>query len=91
MLTFAWFVHDPCSSFIHNLALSRCLYASLFKDFAWMFGLVTSCASLIILIVNGCDLVIWLTTLLGACRALTFHLAMLYLTCSVAFIAYDLP
>ena len=61
-----------------------------FKDLAWMFGLVTSCASLIILIVNGCDLVIWLTTLSDACCALVFHLAIRCLTCNIAFFAHDL-
>ena len=46
--------------------------------------------NLIILIVHGCDLVIWLTTLSDACRALGFRLAILYSTCSVAFSIHDL-
>ena len=45
---------------------------------------------LIILIVHGYDLVIWLTTLSDACRALAFCLAMLYSTYSVAFFVHDL-
>ena len=55
-----------------------------FKDFAWMLGLITSCASLdlIILVVHDCDLVIWLTTLLDACGALTFF-SLLCFTLSV--------
>ena len=63
-----------------------------FKDFAWMFNLVTSSASLdlIILVVHGCDFIIWLTTLSDACCALAFGFALFYLTYSVAFAAYDL-
>ena len=68
------------------------VYLFFFKDFAWMLGLVTSCASLdlIILVVHGCDLVIWLTILSDGICALAFRFVMLYSTCNVAFVAYDL-
>ena len=57
-----------------------------------MFGLVISYDSLdlIILIIHGHDMVICLTTLSDACCALAFRPTMLYSTCNVAFIAYDL-